>query len=153
MQHHLSYPNSNKTSKAFLSQTELMLVKIFIWTLIQGKVDHKQNLVKKNVLQNATCDLCQQEDEDCDHIILRCPFASSFWQSIGVHISPNFSSTRPWEIITPFPLQPRTKSPSPSYVTGCCGTIATTQCFVQRLHPLGLCAAGAQRKHDSGNGD
>lgn len=40
-------------------------VKVFMWILIQDKINHKRNLVKKGVLTNARCDLCLQADEDC----------------------------------------------------------------------------------------
>ncbi|CAN6250750.1 unnamed protein product [Urochloa humidicola] len=58
-------------------------VRFFAWLLIQDRVQHKNNLVKKHILDNDTCDLCHSSKEDADHLIWRCPFAQSFWSHIG----------------------------------------------------------------------
>lgn len=62
-------------------------VKVFIWTLVQNRIHHKQNLLKKKkIVTNATCEVCNA------------------WGSLGVHIEDSHSATCPWEI-TPPPLQ------------------------------------------------
>jgi hypothetical protein len=65
-----------------------------MWILIQGKINHKKSLIKKKLISNVLCDLCHQEEEDGDHIILHCQIASIFWQNIGIQISNSLSMSR-----------------------------------------------------------
>jgi hypothetical protein len=46
-------------------------VKFFAW------------LLTKNVLQDATCEVCHQDCETADHIISGCSFTRDFWAAIG----------------------------------------------------------------------
>ena len=39
--------------------------------------------MKKNILDDDTCELCNGGSEDVDHIISGCPFTKSFWEKIG----------------------------------------------------------------------
>jgi len=59
-------------------------VQFFAWLLVQERIQCRANLLKKNVVQDATCEVCQGDMEDCDHLIFKCPFASSVWASLHV---------------------------------------------------------------------
>lgn len=64
-------------------------VQFFVWLLVQGRIQFRANLVMKNILEDASCELCGQV-EDCDHIVFRCPFAASIWSSLGADTTSSF---------------------------------------------------------------
>jgi hypothetical protein len=55
-------------------------VRFFAWLLVQERIQCKTNLMKKHILDDATCDLCKSHPEDSDHVVRGCSFAASFWQ-------------------------------------------------------------------------
>ena len=57
---------------------------VFAWLLVQERIQCRANLLKKNVVQDATCEVCRAGMEDCDHLLFRCPFSSSVWTSLHV---------------------------------------------------------------------
>jgi len=57
---------------------------VFAWLLVQERIQCRANLLKKNVVQDATCEVCRAGVEDCDHLLFRCPFSSSVWTSLHV---------------------------------------------------------------------
>jgi hypothetical protein len=57
-------------------------VQFFAWLLIQDRVQCKANLLKKGVVQEASCEVCGAADETATHIIFQCPFAQDFWQTL-----------------------------------------------------------------------
>jgi len=59
-------------------------VQFFAWLLVQERIQCRANLLKKNVVQDATCEVCRAGVEDCDHLLFRCPFSSSVWTSLHV---------------------------------------------------------------------
>jgi hypothetical protein len=56
---------------------------------MQGRIQCRTNLLRKNVVDMALCEVCNPEDELAHHIILGCSFAKAFWGSIGVHQLPD----------------------------------------------------------------
>lgn len=74
---HPSSPSSGTTSPPSPR------VKFFAWLLVQNRIQCKSNLLKKNILDDDTCELCNNGSEDADHIISRCPFARSLWEKVG----------------------------------------------------------------------
>ncbi|BAF27207.1 Os10g0559400 [Oryza sativa Japonica Group] len=60
-------------------------VKLFAWLLVRDRLSTKQNLLKKKIVQNGVCDVCQQGDETADHMCFTCPFVQSFWERIRVN--------------------------------------------------------------------
>jgi hypothetical protein len=52
----------------------------YCWLL----ADKPKALHMKPVLDDPSCELCAHAVEDCDHIILLCPFAAQVWSSLGV---------------------------------------------------------------------
>lgn len=53
------------------------------WLLTQNRIQCKTSLVRKNILDNARCEICGLEDETVDHIISGCNFVCGFWTRIG----------------------------------------------------------------------
>lgn len=60
------------------------LVQFFAWLLVQKRIQCRANLHMKAVLDDPSCELCAHAVEDCDRIILLCPFAAQVWSSLGV---------------------------------------------------------------------
>ncbi|CAN6233698.1 unnamed protein product [Urochloa humidicola] len=58
-------------------------VQFFAWLLVQERIQCRTNLLKKNIVPDASCELCSQP-EDPDHIIFQCPFASQVWATVGI---------------------------------------------------------------------
>ena len=56
-------------------------VQFFTWLLIQGRTQSRSNLLRKNVVDTAVCEICQEEI--AEHVIKGCPFAREFWAKIG----------------------------------------------------------------------
>ena len=61
-----------------LAQFRPTRVKFFAWLLVQNMIQCKVNLANKGLLQDATYDMCKDQDEDADHIISKCTFTCSF---------------------------------------------------------------------------
>jgi len=66
-------------------------VQFFIWLLMQGRIQCRTNLVRKKMLDNAICEVCNQGDETAEHVVMDCPFAKEFWGAIGFHFPPDSS--------------------------------------------------------------
>lgn len=62
-------------------------VKFFAWLLTRQRIQCRSNLHKRRVVDDATCELCGQEDETANHIVFGCPFAREFWAALGFSIS------------------------------------------------------------------
>ncbi|CAN6345376.1 unnamed protein product [Urochloa humidicola] len=58
-------------------------VQFFAWLLVQERIQCRTNLLKKHIVQDASCELCSQA-EDPDHIIFRCSFANQAWTKLGI---------------------------------------------------------------------
>lgn len=54
-------------------------VKLFAWMLIRNRLSTKSNLLKKKIVQSATCAICNCADETANHLCFSCPFAVRFW--------------------------------------------------------------------------
>jgi len=79
-------------------------VRFFAWLLVQEKIQCKTNLLLKNIIEDATCNLCMTEMESPDHLILHCPFAKRFWLQLGFCIPVNASVTQLWQLRKPAAL-------------------------------------------------
>jgi hypothetical protein len=58
-------------------------VKFFGWLLTQNRIHCPEALACKNILDDATCEICKASEESADHILSACPFIQTFWTSIG----------------------------------------------------------------------
>lgn len=59
-------------------------VKLFAWLLVRNRLSTKGNLLKKTIVQDGKCDICNQEEETANHMCFSCPFAQAFWAMINV---------------------------------------------------------------------
>ena len=60
-------------------------MQFFAWLLARQRLNCRANLRAKNLLEDAACEICGVEDEDCQHLILSCPFAKQAWQALGMN--------------------------------------------------------------------
>jgi len=58
-------------------------VKFFGWLLTQNRIHSRTSLVRKNILDDARCEVCGAEDETADHVFSGCTFVQTFWSRIG----------------------------------------------------------------------
>lgn len=64
-----------------------MKVKLFAWLLVRNRLSTMKNLLKKKIVQSASCVICNSGDETANHLCFTCPFVVSFWTNIGVQPS------------------------------------------------------------------
>jgi hypothetical protein len=50
-------------------------------------IQTKENLAKKNCLDNDTCEVCNSATESAAHLIAGCSFSAGFWRRIGVELT------------------------------------------------------------------
>jgi hypothetical protein len=53
-------------------------LKFFAWLLTHDRIHCRTNLVHKNILQQATCEICGEADESADRIFSGCNFVVAF---------------------------------------------------------------------------
>lgn len=63
-------------------------VKFFGWLLLQGRLQCRSQLRKRNVVGDNSCELCQGCEETVEHIMFECPFACSFWNALRIATPP-----------------------------------------------------------------
>lgn len=71
--------------------------RIFLWLAFRGKLNTKDNMVKKHWITNPHCDNCPTI-ETIDHIILRCKAADHLWKILGLTTDAN-SATDMFEFV------------------------------------------------------
>jgi len=76
------------------------LIQFFAWLLVQEKAQCKTNLLLKNIVDDARCELCNQADETCDHLIFTCPAVADIWSALGVNTE-GCSVARLWTVPCP----------------------------------------------------
>ena len=57
--------------------------KFFTWLLVQSKLLTADNLLKRQWPCEPVCQLCSQEPETADHLILSCCFAKEVWHKMS----------------------------------------------------------------------
>ncbi|KAK4398964.1 hypothetical protein Sango_1371900 [Sesamum angolense] len=72
-------------------------IRVFIWKLAQNALPTGSNLFKKLRDVVLVCPYCGSEEEDTEHVFLRCPFARHVWA---------LSNLR-WSFISNYPANPR----------------------------------------------
>jgi hypothetical protein len=50
-------------------------------------IQTKENLAKKNCLDNDTCEVCNSATESAAHLMAGCSFSAGFWRRIGVELT------------------------------------------------------------------
>lgn len=93
-------------------------VKFFGWLLTKGRVHCRTSLVRKNIIDDASCALCHAADQTMDHIFYECSFVQSFWAAIG-WLPPNVAKKKElWESCPPPHVAKKALPPAPSPLLG-----------------------------------
>ncbi|WVZ79331.1 hypothetical protein U9M48_026922, partial [Paspalum notatum var. saurae] len=58
-------------------------VQFFTWLVLKGRLQCRENLAKKHIVDDGCCEFCPGVSESMAHILLECPFAVEFWRRIG----------------------------------------------------------------------
>lgn len=59
-------------------------VQMFMWLLLQGRIQCRTVLHRKHVLPDAISEICKEDDESPEHIISGCPIGKQFWEKLGL---------------------------------------------------------------------
>ncbi|CAA0805837.1 Ribonuclease H-like superfamily protein [Striga hermonthica] len=59
-------------------------IKFFIWRCWHGYLAAKRQLVRKGMALDSKCDLCGEEEESIEHMLLYCHRAASCWKLSGL---------------------------------------------------------------------
>ena len=59
-------------------------VQLFMWLLTQRRIKCRTVLLKKHIVDSATCEICNTSDESPEHIIYGCSIGRETWQSLGL---------------------------------------------------------------------
>jgi hypothetical protein len=57
--------------------------KIFAWQAAKGRLKTRDILAKKNIIDNALCPYGCDEEENVEHMLFRCPYATQVWTALG----------------------------------------------------------------------
>ena len=57
-------------------------VKNLVWRACRNSLPTKMNLVRRKIIIDGTCDLCQTLQEDVQHALYLCPKLTELWQSV-----------------------------------------------------------------------
>lgn len=60
-------------------------VQMFMWLLVQRRIQCRTVLQRKHVLQECICEICHEEDETPEHIISGCVLGKQFWQKLNMN--------------------------------------------------------------------
>jgi hypothetical protein len=59
-------------------------VQMFMWLLVQRRIQCCTVLHRKQVLHDCTCEICHEEDETPEHIISGCKLGNEFWRRLNM---------------------------------------------------------------------
>ena len=71
-------------------------VKFSGWLLTQNGIHCREALARKNIIDDATCEIYKATEESEDHIFSECTFIQSFWTSIGWYPGNNGKVKKLW---------------------------------------------------------
>jgi len=60
-------------------------VQLFMWLLVQERIQSRSLLRKKHIVQDSTCQVCNASEETPEHIIGGCAIAISFWARLNLN--------------------------------------------------------------------
>jgi len=55
-----------------------------MWLLTQRRIKCRSVLLKKHIVDSATCEICNTSDESPEHIIHGCTIGREIWQCLGL---------------------------------------------------------------------
>ncbi|EEE53511.1 hypothetical protein OsJ_36687 [Oryza sativa Japonica Group] len=65
-------------------------VRFFLWLAVKGRCLTADNLSKRGWPHDPTCLLCQSAPEDCNHLLVKCPFTNRVWQQLKAWVNVTF---------------------------------------------------------------
>jgi len=75
-------------------------VQFFAWLLVQDRLQCRDNLHKKGIVDDPVCELCKAALETCTHLLLDCPLALQIWTRLG-YITDRSTARTIWELKRP----------------------------------------------------
>ncbi|XP_039049262.1 uncharacterized protein LOC120190223 [Hibiscus syriacus] len=57
-------------------------IRTFLWLALHGKLLTNGERYRRHLASSATCSLCQNDDEDMDHVLRKCPSAFAIWRRV-----------------------------------------------------------------------
>jgi hypothetical protein len=68
---------------------------VFAWLLTLDRLNTREKLACKNIIDDDCCPLCAGTAEDRVHLFLTCPVAQAVWNTIGIP-TPSFDRQDVW---------------------------------------------------------
>jgi hypothetical protein len=59
-------------------------IRVFAWLLSLDRLNTREKLARKNIMDDDSCPLCAGTTEDWEHLFLTCPAAQAVWNTIGI---------------------------------------------------------------------
>jgi len=59
-------------------------VQLFLWLLMQGRIQCRSVLLRKGIVDSGTCEICNAAIESPEHIIHGCPLGRGVWTSLNL---------------------------------------------------------------------
>ena len=59
-------------------------VKVFTWLVLHGRLMTNLNRFKRGLTHNPNCSICEQAQEDVEHVLRLCPEARHIWQTLAM---------------------------------------------------------------------
>lgn len=78
--------------KAMWNLKVLGPIKHFLWSACQDLLPTRVNLIKRKIIEYASCSICEQHNETILHVLWYCPTARDVWGE-------NTSPLRKWAIV------------------------------------------------------
>lgn len=86
----------------------------FLWVIMRDKLQTADKMQHWNIVVNATCVLCNEEEESCIHLFFGCRFSGQIWKKlIGGLMQENFTTY--WNVLKELLSNPRL-SPTKTFI-------------------------------------
>ncbi|OIT02175.1 putative ribonuclease h protein, partial [Nicotiana attenuata] len=59
-------------------------LKYFLWIIFWDRLPTKHMLTKRGICHEDTCNICNRETEDIDHIFFRCNYSRQIWEQTNI---------------------------------------------------------------------
>jgi len=112
-------------------------VQFFAWLLVRERIQSRENLKRRKVLEDAACEICASADETAAHIMFECEFAKSFWAALHIDLPSLITTAKLSELVPP---QHIPAGHFDSFLLLCCWQLwkrRNNAVFRQQLDPLG----------------
>jgi hypothetical protein len=59
-------------------------IRVFAWLLYMDRLNTREKLANKTIIDDSSCPLCADSVEDREHLFFSCPAAQAIWTKIGI---------------------------------------------------------------------